>query len=212
MQCVRAFRAFFALFIVVALAAAATAAEKRPMTFLDVMEMRSVGAGSISPDGKWVIYAVSIPQWKVGKNFTDIFISPTDGTSPPRQMTFTREKNETQPQWARNSRVFGFLSDREGENQLYLMRVDGGEARKVSDAKEGVNAFAFSRDGKWVAYSASKAEERQIWLVSLEREEASVQLTKHAAPVGAWAWSPDSTRVFFLAPEHADKTTRNAKR
>ena len=44
------------------------AADKRPMTFMDIMEMRSVGAGSISPDGKWVLYTISIPQWKAGKN------------------------------------------------------------------------------------------------------------------------------------------------
>lgn len=94
----------------------AFAGEKRAMTFMDVIEMRSVGAGSISPDGKYVLYTVSIPQWKAGKNFTDIFVAAADGSSPPRQMTFTKEKNETQPEWARDSRTFGFLSDRDGTN------------------------------------------------------------------------------------------------
>ena len=32
-------------------------------------------------------------------------------------------------------------------NQLYAMRTDGGEARRISDAKEGVLEFAFSDDG-----------------------------------------------------------------
>src|SRR5712692_1640219 len=194
-----------------ALVIPARAAEKRAMTFMDVIEMRSVAAGKISPAGKYVIYTVSIPQWQAGKNFTDIFAAATDGSAPPRQMTFTREKNETQPQWARDSRTFGFLSDRDGANQLYLMRLDGGEARKVSEAKDGVNAFAFSLDGKWVAYSAGKPEERQIWLVSLEKEEAPVQLTRHATPVGEWAWSPDSSRIFFLAPDSADKDEQKRK-
>ena len=158
--------------------------ERRPMTFMDVMEMRTVGSGSISPDGKFVLYTVSIPQWKAGKNYTDIFVAAADGLAPPRQMTFTKEKNETQPQWARSSRLIGFLSDREGSNQLYLMALDGGEARKISDAKDGVNAFAFSRDGKWVAFSAGKPEARQIWIVALEKEDSPVQLTKHATSVG----------------------------
>ncbi len=197
--------------LVAALVIPGFAAEKRAMTFMDVIEMRSVGAGKISPDAKYVIYTVSIPQWKAGKNFTDIFVAATHGSAPPRQMTFTKEKNETQPQWARDSRTFGFLSDREGANQLYLMCVDGGEARKVSDAKDGVDAFAFSRDAKWVAYSAGKPEERQIWLASLEREEAPVQLTRHATSVGAWAWSPDSARIFFLAPDSADTDEQKRK-
>ncbi len=206
-----AFTLASAFLVIVALAVPAAAQEKRAMTFLDVVEMRSVAAGKISPDGKYVIYTVSIPQWKAGKNFTDIFAAPTDGSAPPRQMTFTKEKNETQPLWARDSRTFGFLSDREGANQLYLMRVDGGEARKVGDAKDGVNAFAFSRDAKWVAYSAGKPEDRQVWLAGLEGEEAPVALTKHATPVGAWAWSPDSARIFFLAPDRADPDDQKRK-
>ncbi|HEX9457121.1 MAG TPA: hypothetical protein VF935_05755, partial [Candidatus Acidoferrum sp.] len=193
-----------------ALAAGVQAAGKRPMTFQDVIEMRAVGAGKISPDGKFVVYTVSIPQWKAGKNFTDLFVAPSDGSAPPRQLTFTKEKNETQPQWARDSRTIGFLSDRESTaatpiNQLYLMRIDGGEARRVSDAKDGVNSFAFSRDAKWVAFSAGKPEERQVWLARVDSEAPPVALTKHATPVAEWAWTGDSTRIFFTAPDRVDK-------
>jgi dipeptidyl aminopeptidase/acylaminoacyl peptidase len=183
-----------------------SAQPKRAMTFTDVMEMRSVGAGQISPDGKQVIYTVSIPQWKAGKNYTDIFIAPADGTRPARQMTFTKEKNETRPEWSRDSKTFAFLSDREGPGtQLYLMPADGGEARKVSDAKDGVNAFGFSRDGKWLAFSAGKAEERQLWLLDLTKDAAPAQLTKHATPVREWAWTPDNAHIFFLSPDALDK-------
>jgi hypothetical protein len=38
--------------------------DKRPMTFIDVMEMRSIGASSISPDGLYVLYTVSTEETK----------------------------------------------------------------------------------------------------------------------------------------------------
>ena len=77
----RILRIACASFIALVLIAPLAAQQKRPMTFMDVMELRSVGNGSISPDGKWVLYTISIPQWKAGKNFTDVFISPTDNSS-----------------------------------------------------------------------------------------------------------------------------------
>src|SRR3970040_1508656 len=97
------------IFVALVLIAPLAAQQKRPMTFMDVMELRNVGNGSISPDGKMVIYTISIPQWKAGRNFTDVFIASADaqaGLPAPRQMTYTKEKNESSPQWARDRKYF----------------------------------------------------------------------------------------------------------
>jgi len=181
------------------------AQETRPMTFMDVMEMRGVGGGSLSPDGARVIYTVSLPHWKSGKTYTDIFVADA-ASGVSRQMTFTREKNETGPQWARDGRRVAFLSDREGSQQVYLMSVEGGEARKLTEAKDGVHAFAFSRDGKWLAFSAGKAEDRQLSLVDLTSEDLIVAaLPKHATPIRDFAFAEDGGRLFFTSPDRLDK-------
>ncbi len=181
------------------------AQETRPMTFMDVMEMRGVSGGSLSPDGARVVYTVSLPHWKSGKTYTDIFVADA-ASGVARQMTFTREKNETGPQWARDGRRFAFLSDREGSQQVYLMSVEGGEARKLTEAKDGVHAFAFSRDGKWLAFSAGKAEDRQLSLVDLASEELAVTaLPKHATPIREFAFAEDGSRLFFTSPDRLDK-------
>jgi dipeptidyl aminopeptidase/acylaminoacyl peptidase len=175
------------------------------MTFMDVMEMRSVGGGSLSPDGARVVYTVSLPHWKSGKNYTDVFVADA-ASGVARQMTFTREKNETGPQWARDGRRFAFLSDREGSQQVYLMAVEGGEARKLTEAKDGVHAFAFSRDGKWLAFSAGKAEDRQLSLVDLASEDLTVTaLPKHATPIRDFAVAEDGGRLFFTSPDRLDR-------
>jgi len=177
----------------------------RPMTFMDVMEMRGVGSGQLAPDGGHVVYTVGVPHWKSGKVFTDIFVGDA-ATGRIRQMTFTREKSETAPQWARDGRRFAFLSDREGSQQVYLMSTEGGEARKLTEAKDGVHAFAFSRDGKWLAFSAGKAEDRQISLVDLALEDFPVTaLPKHATPIRDFAFSEDGKRIFFTSPDRVDK-------
>ena len=181
------------------------AQERRPMTFMDVMDMRAVGAGTLSPDGARVAYTVSVPHWKSGKAFTDLFVADA-ATGQARQLTFTREKNEGSPQWARDGRRLAFLSDREGSQQLYLMAVDGGEARRLTDAKDGVQAYAFSKDGRWIVFSAGKAEDRQLSRIDLAADDLTVTaLPKHATPVRDFALSEDGLQVFFTSPDRVDK-------
>ena len=152
-----------------ALIAGRLPAQQRPMTFLDGQQMRNVGAAAISPDGTRVLYTLSTPDWKEARRTTDIWLVAVDrGVASTRQMTFTKEKDETAPRWSPDGSWFLFSSNREGTgpaatSQLYLMRPDGGEARKLTDAKDGVAGARFTRDGRWLVYAAGKAEERQLW-------------------------------------------------
>jgi hypothetical protein len=48
--------------------------KKRTMTYLDVIQMRSHVAGrpDISPDGKWFIYTLLVPDWEKNTNLSII--------------------------------------------------------------------------------------------------------------------------------------------
>ncbi len=194
-----------------------SAQSKRPMTFMDSQELRQPGAPAISPDGKWALYSLSVPDWKAAKRSTDVFLVSLDGgVASTRQMTFTKDKNEGNARWSRDGKFFVFASDREApasaptQSQLYLMRPDGGEARKITEAKDGVGQFAFSKDGKWLAFSAGKSDEQQIWALPIAEIETAKaqQLTKHATPISSWQFSPDSRRIYFTSPDTADKTNK----
>jgi dipeptidyl aminopeptidase/acylaminoacyl peptidase len=197
-----------------ALSGVAFAQDKRAMTFLDMRLMKDAGAPAPSPDGRWMLYTVTTPDWKEAKSQQDVFlVSLQQGLRSTKQMTFTKEKNETSPKWAKDGGFFVFLSNRDApenaatRNQLYMMRPDGGEARRITDAKETVSDFAFSPDGKAIAYRSGKAGEEQLHRIVVERLETPVaeQLTKHATGVsGGWKWSPDSRRIYFASPDSAD--------
>jgi dipeptidyl aminopeptidase/acylaminoacyl peptidase len=191
---------------------AAQTAEKRPMTFLDVQQMRTTGSPATSPDGRWMLYTLSTMDWKEAKRQTDIYLVSLDqGVSSTRQLTFTRDKNETSPGWAKDGSFFVFLSNREApesassRNQLYLMRPDGGEARRISHASEGVADFAFSKDGRWIVFKSGKSGEEQLYRLSVKDvDTAAEQLTKHPTGVGSWQWAPDSRRIYFASPDVVD--------
>ena len=193
----------------------ASTATPRPMTYLDVQYLRQLGgAPAVSPDGRWVLYTLSTPDWKEGRRQQDLYlVSAERGVSSTRQLTFTRDKQEGAPAWARDGRFLVFVSNRDAppsaaaQGQLYLMRPDGGEARRITDARDGVSTFAFSPDGRWLAFRTGKADEEQLHLLPVEGIDSAkaVPLTRHATGVGLWRWAPDGRRIYFVTADTVDR-------
>ena len=72
---------------------------------------------------------------------THVWKVATDGSSPARQITFG-EKGDSQAQFSPDGKFISFVSARgsaEAKSQIYLMPIDGGEAWKLTDAKENVS-------------------------------------------------------------------------
>jgi len=201
------------------LTATAVAQNPRPITFMDVQTMRSFGSEAPSPDGRWMLYTISTPDWEKARSQSDIhLVSLQQGVASSRQMTFTKDHSETSPGWSRDGGFFAFLSNRDApssaarQNQLYLLRPDGGEARQITEAKDGVPDFAFTKDGRWLVYRAGKSGEQQLYRLSVPAIAAgdaeAEQLTRQPAGVGRWETAPDSRRVYFMAPDSVDSAEK----
>ena len=99
-----------------------------------------------------------------------------------RQLTFSDE-GENNPQWSPDGRWLAFFSSRpdltepepdEDEpvtEQVWVLPIDGGEARKVSSSREGVLDFAWMPDSASILYLAP--EPRPKPLESVRKEERS---------------------------------------
>jgi dipeptidyl aminopeptidase/acylaminoacyl peptidase len=187
------------------LTAAAQAPARRPMTWMDQQQLRSASAPVVSPDGQWALYTLSTPDWKEARSQTDLYlVSMTRGLPSTRQLTFTRDKSEGTPRWLAGNDAFVFSSNREapagqaGQQQLYVMRPDGGEARRLTDAREGVSTYAVGSDGRWLVYRSGKADEEQLYALPVEAIRRGtpvdsltpVPLTKHPTGVGCSSSPP----------------------
>ncbi|MEP6619412.1 MAG: S9 family peptidase [bacterium] len=198
--------------LLAALSASAGAQAKRPMRFSDQQMLRTAGQAAISPNGKWMLYSVSALDWKAAKSFRHIFIAATDrGAASARQLTFSANKSESSPRWSADGSYFVFESDREADDahkgvQLYAMRLGDGEARRITDTKDGVASWTLSRDGTQLVY-ASGADGNQLYAVSaaelLTGTPRPVQITHHGTGVLTWKLSRDGSRIFFTAPDSA---------
>ncbi|MBO76045.1 MAG: hypothetical protein CME17_01330 [Gemmatimonadetes bacterium] len=187
-------------------------AQQRTFTFMDVQELKRAGSWVPRSDGALMLYTVTTPDWVEASSQSDIHIvSLADGVSSSRRLTFTDDKNETQPTWSPDGSFFVFLSNRDsGEfegNQLYMMRHDGGEAQKITEAQEGVSGFDFSPDGRWLVYRSGESGQEQLFgmlVADLPAGEAE-QLTEGEAGIEQWDFSPDGDHIYFVRPDEFDE-------
>jgi dipeptidyl aminopeptidase/acylaminoacyl peptidase len=204
------------LLLLIAAPVALAAQGARPLTFLDQQRLRQAGAGALSPDGAWYAYALTTPDWTEAKSQSDLFLVATDrGVPSTRQLTFTRDKNETQPAWLPDGAALVFASNRDTPNngtanQLYLLRLDGGEARRLTDVRDGVGAFAVSPDGRWLAYTGGTTAARQVLTLPVSGLDtaSAVALTKTPSSVTWWRFSKDGRTLWYLAPDTVDALER----
>ena len=187
-------------------------AQQRTFTFMDVQELKRAGSWVPRSDGALMLYTVTTPDWVEASSQSDIHIvSLADGVSSSRRLTFTDDKNETQPTWSPDGSFFVFLSNRDSEesegNQLYMMRHDGGEAQKITEAQEGVSRFDFSPDGRWLVYRSGESGQEQLFgalVADLPAGEAE-QLTEGEAGIEQWDFSPDGDHIYFVRPDEFDE-------
>jgi len=193
-----------------------TGTELRPMTFMDGQLMKRAGSWAPNPDGEWMLYTVTTPNWEEANSQSDIhMVSMREGVSSNRQLTFTDDESESSPTWAPDGGSFLFSSSRDASggsrgSQLYLMRIDGGEAQKVTDADDGVSGFDFSPDGMWLVYRSGPSGQAQLFrLPAGDLANADpVQLTDGEAGVDEWEWAPDSRQIYFTRADSFDEAEK----
>ena len=127
-------------------------ASKHPIAFEDMIRMHRVAEAQVSPDGKWVAYTVATPDMEANRNASNIWVVPTAGGA---EMQLTQSGHDTSPVWSPDGKTLAFLSSRDGNSQVYLLPMDGGEARELTHLSTGADIVKWSPDGKTIAFTSS---------------------------------------------------------
>jgi dipeptidyl aminopeptidase/acylaminoacyl peptidase len=138
------------------------AVDDAPSTFTPelIARLRVVTQAAASPDGERIAYVLAVPRdLKAGKDgpaWTELHLVDGDGRSRP---FVTGEVNVSQVAWTPDGSGISFLAKRGSDEQpsLYVIPVDGGEARRVLAHKEAIASYSWSPDGDRVAFLASES-------------------------------------------------------
>src|SRR5262252_1160038 len=140
-------KAFVALFVAtLACGNVALAQSPRPMGIVDLLNIPRLGDPQLSPDGKDVLFTRSDADWKTGRRITHIWRAPVVGGSPV-QLTNGAE-SENAPRWSPDGKTIAFTAKRADNEfaQIYLLPVDGGEARVLTSHGSAVSEISWFPD------------------------------------------------------------------
>jgi dipeptidyl aminopeptidase/acylaminoacyl peptidase len=177
----------------------------------------------LSPSGRQVAYTVASVSKAEEHGTSAIWLADVDGSRPPHRFT-AGTAADRRPRWSPDGTQIAFLSDRaaRGIAQLYVIDVDGGEARAVTPTKNKrpVLAFSWSPDGNRIAFTSVDEPTEEDKRRDKERDDVHVygQRWKYARlrlvdlatgaittmvsgerHVAALAWSPRGAELAYIA-------------
>ena len=142
--------AVLALFALPALATAQV-----PITARDLWSMARVGSPALSPDGSTVLYTVTTYDLQAFRSRTEIWTVGVSG-GDPRPFITSESGSNSAPAWSPDGKRIAFVSSRGGNGpQIYVIPVDGGEARALTAVEGGATGPVWSRDGRRILFASS---------------------------------------------------------
>ena len=200
---------------------------KHTPTIQELINLPTLETAQISPDGRFIAYQQSTPDWEKDAYISQIWLVNSEGEPEPRQLTFT-PNGSSQPRWSPDGRFLSFISKREEDkvSQIYRLAITGGEAERLTQAETDVQQFRWAPDGQSLAFVAADPEseadkEREktfgkyqvenedysfshLWQLTLDDKKLRRLTGGKQFTVRYFRWSPDGRSLAFGATPTPD--------
>jgi dipeptidyl aminopeptidase/acylaminoacyl peptidase len=128
-------------------------AQSQRISLSDLGNLVGLNDPQISPDGKQIALVVSRPDYEENRHANQIVLIDV-ATRTHRALTYDRS-GVGHPRWSRDGTRIAFLdADREKKHQVFVMAMNGGEAKRVTNSPTGVGQFAWRPNGRDIAFVA----------------------------------------------------------
>ena len=156
---------------------------------------------SWSPDGKRIAFT----SRRDGPFNIEVYVMDADGSN--LQNLTNNPRDDRNPSWSPYGAHIVFSARRKGHfenkfsitHEVYVMNVNGGNQRRLTDNRNNDWDPVWSPDGKRIAFEADrKGNLEKFDIYVMDADGGNLQkLTNHRAWDGSPSWSPDGERIVF---------------
>jgi len=140
-----------------------------------------------------------------GKLICDYWVSEDDDfrifltdlvTDVVEQLTY---ENGVYPKWSPDGKQIAFVSDRDGNPNIYLMNANGTSNQRLTDHPGYDAQMNWSPDGKQIAFVSDRDGNMEIYSLTLATGEISRLTYNVKWNDGEPVWSSDGRRIAFIS-------------
>src|SRR6185369_2440666 len=145
-------------------------------------QVQSVG---LSPKGERVLFSAR----------GDIFTAPIE-KGPTRNLTESSGAHDKWPSWSPDGSQIAFVSDRSGEEELYLIPQDGSKpAEQITHGSKAMSYLPeWAPDGKRIAFSD---KDGKVYILTVADRKVTQIADASRGQVRDYAWSPRGNYLVF---------------
>jgi dipeptidyl aminopeptidase/acylaminoacyl peptidase len=132
-----------------------------PILATDLFQIRQLSDVHVAPGGRQVLYTVRSVE-REGENGdrtyrTHLWLAPADGSAEPRALT-RGSRSASQPAWHPDGDRIAFVRPVDGQSQIFVLPLTGGEPMQITRLRHGASTPAWSPDGRRLLFAASLSE------------------------------------------------------
>ena len=142
-----------------------------------------------SADGESILLAVNLD------GFFNIYLISFQTGEVIQKLTDSRSANMT-PYWFPDERSFAFMSNRDGDYEIYIGYLDGSPPQQITNNAVYDGTSAVSPDGSSIVYYSNSSGNPDIYIYNLD-SSSTTQLTTSGARDAEPVFSPDGEWIAF---------------
>jgi tricorn protease len=156
---------------------------------------------SISADGRTIVFEHDFGIWKldtaskkVSQIKLDIDAETEENDSEMRAFSSEADDYDLAPSARR------LVVSVHGE--LFIVPVDEGDIRQITDSPARERGVAYSPDGKWLSFISDSSGREELYVVAVDGSAEPQKLTDIDALKFGYNWSPDSKEIAFTSSDN----------